>query len=77
MRLGIGAERGLEGRRRSAEPQTHCAQAAGRNPYPHKFHVSLSLPEYVKQFSTLGAAEQLKGSTVSVAGALPRYRQAV
>lgn len=55
--------------RRAESCTASCAQAAGLNPYPHKFHVSLSLPEYVKKFSTLEAAEQLKDSTVSVAGA--------
>ena len=41
----------------------------GRNPYPHKFHVSVSLPEYVRQYSGLEKGEQLKDTKVSVAGA--------
>jgi len=41
-----------------------------RNPYPHKFHVSTSLPEYVRQYGGLEAGEQLKDTRVSVAGAV-------
>ena len=50
-------------------------QAADGNPYPHKFHVTLSMPEYVQKFESLGSGEQLKGSSVSVAGALAVARQ--
>lgn len=67
MRVSTGAQLGFRAMLKALQP---CAQAAGRNPYPHKFHVSLSLPEYVKKFGALEAAEQLKDSTVSVAGAL-------
>lgn len=28
-------------------------EAAGTNPYPHKFHTSISLPDYIKSFGTL------------------------
>jgi len=45
-------------------------QAGDGNPYPHKFHVSMSMPEYVQKFGSLESAEQLKDSTVSVAGAV-------
>eukprot|EP00877_Chromochloris_zofingiensis_P011251 jgi/Chrzof1/637/Cz01g23100.t1 len=40
----------------------------GINPYPHKFHVSTSMPEYVEKYSTLEAGQQLTDVTVSIAG---------
>jgi lysyl-tRNA synthetase class 2 len=43
-------------------------KAAGINPYPHKFHVSMSLPEYIEKYSSLEPGQQLTDVTVSVAG---------
>lgn len=43
-------------------------KAKGINPYPHKFHVSMSLPEYVEKFSSLEAGQRLEDTTVSIAG---------
>lgn len=40
----------------------------GINPYPHKFDVSMSMPEYVAKYSSLEAGEQLSDVTVSIAG---------
>eukprot|EP00879_Flechtneria_rotunda_P025430 GHRR01027026.1.p1 GENE.GHRR01027026.1~~GHRR01027026.1.p1 ORF type:complete len:510 (+),score=160.54 GHRR01027026.1:307-1836(+) len=40
----------------------------GVNPYPHKFHVSTTLPEYIRQYANLEAGRQLGDVTVSVAG---------
>lgn len=39
------------------------------NPYPHKFHVSMSLPDFVAKYNSLEAGQQLTDVTVSVAGA--------
>lgn len=44
-------------------------KAKGINPYPHKFSVSTSLPEYIKQYSGLEAGARLEGTLVSLAGA--------
>lgn len=44
------------------------AKAAGKNPYPHKFHVSMLLPDYIAKYSGIQEGEQLKEEKVSVAG---------
>ncbi|KAL7683325.1 putative lysine-tRNA ligase, class II, nucleic acid-binding protein [Plasmopara halstedii] len=46
----------------------------GINPYPHKFHVTLSLPEFHTQFGNLEAGSHLKDVVVSVAGRLHSKR---
>lgn len=43
-------------------------QAKGVNPYPHKFQVTTSLPEYIKQYADLEPGQHLKDVTVSLAG---------
>ena len=43
-------------------------EAKGVNPYPHKFHVSHQLPEFIKEFSHLKNEEILRDTLVSVAG---------
>lgn len=43
-------------------------KAKGINPYPHKFHVSTTLPEYIKQYSSLEPGARLDDVTVSLAG---------
>ena len=47
--------------------QLDSAKGAGRNPYPHKFHVSLQLPAFVERFSSLESGQRLEDS-ISVAG---------
>ncbi|GJP43012.1 hypothetical protein CLOM_g2520 [Closterium sp. NIES-68] len=47
-------------------------QAAGGNPYPHKFHVSTRLPEYLAKYSTLESGQQLPDEQVSLAGRVMR-----
>lgn len=49
-------------------------EKAGVNPYPHKFHVSTSLPEFHEQFSGTEAGSHLEGVAVSVAGRLHSKR---
>lgn len=52
-------------------------KAKGINPYPHKFAVSISLPEFIAKYSSLEAGQQLSEVTVSVAGAwVPGHGQA-
>ena len=43
-------------------------QAAGVNPYPHKWAVDLSLPAFIEAYSNLEPGAQLTDVTVSVAG---------
>jgi len=43
-------------------------KAGGRNPYPHKFAVSHTVPEYVAEFGGLDKGSQLQDKTVSIAG---------
>ena len=38
------------------------------NPYPHKFHVSTSLEEFINAYSDLKDGEVLENKTLSVAG---------
>lgn len=45
-----------------------AARAAGRNPYPHKFHTTMLLPAYVAAYSALQAGEQRADETVAIAG---------
>lgn len=48
------------------------AQAQGYTLYPHKFHVDLSLPEFVEKYSMLKKEEILKDTIVSVTGRVSR-----
>ncbi|PNH09083.1 Lysine--tRNA ligase [Tetrabaena socialis] len=43
-------------------------KAKGLNPYPHKFHVSSSLPDFVAKYSALETGAQDAETTVAVAG---------
>ncbi|MEW5303312.1 MAG: hypothetical protein WDW38_001634 [Sanguina aurantia] len=49
-------------------------QAKGINPYPHKFHVSSSVPKFVELYSSLEAAQQLPDVSVSLAGRISSKR---
>ncbi|KAF7148744.1 hypothetical protein RHSIM_Rhsim03G0265300 [Rhododendron simsii] len=43
-------------------------KSAGINPYPHKFHVSMSIPEYIEKYKGLTNGEHLEDVEVSLAG---------
>ena len=43
-------------------------KAKGVNPYPHKFHVSTSLPDFVQKFQDLEPGQQMTDVTISLAG---------
>ncbi|KAG9457264.1 hypothetical protein H6P81_001772 [Aristolochia fimbriata] len=49
-------------------------KAAGVNPYPHKFHVSMSIPEYVDKYGTLNSGDHLEDVNVSLAGRIMNKR---
>jgi lysyl-tRNA synthetase class 2 len=46
-----------------------AAKAQGLNPYPHKFVVSHTLPEFIKAFGSGADGQHDTSVTVSVAGA--------
>ncbi|KAL9684141.1 hypothetical protein QQ045_021575 [Rhodiola kirilowii] len=47
---------------------------AGQNPYPHKFHVDMTVPQYVKKYGNLKDGEHLENETVSLAGRIMNKR---
>lgn len=50
---------------------------AGKNPYPHKFNVTMPIPEYIEKFAdTIGPGQQLSSPVVSLAGRLYSKRAA-
>ena len=38
------------------------------DPYPHKFHTSMAIPEFIEKFSHVKRGEQLKNVQVALAG---------
>lgn len=44
------------------------AKSGGKNPYPHKFHTTITIPEFVAKYSHLADGEQLSEEKVSLAG---------
>ncbi|KAL1816220.1 hypothetical protein ACET3Z_018794 [Daucus carota] len=46
----------------------NALKTAGINPYPHKFHVSMSILEYEKKYSGLNSEERLENVEVSLTG---------
>ncbi|XP_030975548.1 lysine--tRNA ligase-like isoform X2 [Quercus lobata] len=49
-------------------------RAAGEEPYPHKFHITTSIPEYVEQYKNIGNGEHLEDVTVNLAGRIMSKR---
>ncbi|CAH8616554.1 unnamed protein product [Heterobilharzia americana] len=47
-----------------------------KNPYPHKFHVSISLGEFIEKYSSLTPGEHLDDVCVTVAGRVHAKRSA-
>lgn len=46
------------------------------HPYPHKFHVSVTLPSFIEKFNGIGNDEWLRDVSVSVAGRVHSIRSA-
>lgn len=44
------------------------ARASGIDVYPHKFTVSMSIPQFIVQFSSVADGEHFEDTEVSVAG---------
>ncbi|KAF6172410.1 hypothetical protein GIB67_025915 [Kingdonia uniflora] len=51
-----------------------CQKASGNNPYPHKFYVSMSIPEYVKMYESLSDGDHREDVGVSLAGRIMSKR---
>ncbi|RVW83129.1 Lysine--tRNA ligase, cytoplasmic [Vitis vinifera] len=49
-------------------------KAAGKNPYPHKFFVTLSILEYIEKYGALSNGDHLEDVTVSLAGRIMSKR---
>ena len=43
-------------------------KAEGNNPYPHKFFVTMSLDQYIKEYGGLSNGQHLEDVSVSLAG---------
>lgn len=43
-------------------------RAAGINPFPHKFNVSISIPDFLKKYDYIESANVLEDVTESLAG---------
>jgi hypothetical protein len=48
-----------------------AAKARGENPYPHKFHVSISIPDYITKYADVAPGEQRKEESEALTGAPP------
>lgn len=60
----------LENRKRYLEIQ----KKEGKNPYPHKFFVSMSIIEYIENYGGLGNGDHLEDISVSLAGRIMSKR---
>ncbi|XP_014492794.1 lysine--tRNA ligase, cytoplasmic [Vigna radiata var. radiata] len=49
-------------------------KAEGRNPYPHKFFVTMSLDEYIKEYGGLSEGQHLEDVSVSLSGRIMHKR---
>ncbi|OAY38953.1 hypothetical protein MANES_10G055800v8 [Manihot esculenta] len=49
-------------------------KAEGGNPYPHKFHVSMSVVEYIEKYGSLSNGEHIEDVTESLAGRIMKKR---
>ncbi|KAK7815348.1 lysine--trna ligase [Quercus suber] len=49
-------------------------RAAGEEPYPHYFPVTMSIPDYVEQYKNIGNEEHLEDVTVNLAGRIMSKR---
>jgi lysyl-tRNA synthetase class 2 len=49
-----------------------AARESGKNPYPHKFHVSMQLPAYVEKYKDIEPGTKVSDEKVSFAGRIMR-----
>jgi lysyl-tRNA synthetase class 2 len=50
------------------ENRKKALESLGQNCYPHKFHVSISVPEFIKKYSYLEKDSKLDTDEVTIAG---------
>lgn len=55
--------------------QQHLKDPQGFNPYPHKFHSTMRLPEFLTKYGSLTKGETLKDTEVSVTGRIMNKRE--
>ena len=46
----------------------------GDNPYPYKFHVSMSVPEFIEKYSPLVTGDRKEDQTITLAGRVHNIR---
>lgn len=51
-------------------------RSSGTEPYPHKFHVSMAIPEFLEKFNHLKDGEMLNDISLTVAGRVHSQRVA-
>ncbi|KAK7303905.1 hypothetical protein RJT34_14823 [Clitoria ternatea] len=49
-------------------------KSEGKNPYPHKFFVTMSIDEYIKEYGSLSNGQHLEDVSVSLAGRIMHKR---
>lgn len=54
---------------------TELKKSAAPYPYPHKFHVSTEIPEFVSSYSHLQRGEKLESTSLSIAGRIFTKRE--
>ncbi|XP_067938324.1 lysine--tRNA ligase-like isoform X2 [Watersipora subatra] len=55
--------------------QVQSLKASGQNPYPHKFHVDLSLSDFIDKYEHLEDGVRLEEVTVTIAGRIHAKRE--
>jgi len=58
------------------ENRVRALESFGKSSYPHKFHVSTSLPDFITKYSYLASKEELRDQILSVAGRIVSIRSA-
>ncbi|KAL5703757.1 lysine--tRNA ligase [Ranunculus cassubicifolius] len=51
-------------------------KASGKNPYPHKFNVLITIPDYIAKYEHLGNGDHLEDVNISLAGRIINKRSA-
>ncbi|CAG8565280.1 17843_t:CDS:2, partial [Racocetra fulgida] len=54
---------------------TEYRETENINPYPHKFHVDLSIPAFIKKYNIIEPAQQLNQEIITVAGRIHNKRE--
>ncbi|GFY98693.1 lysyl-tRNA synthetase 1 [Actinidia rufa] len=68
------AKQGAAPKPQGAEEDVDPTKSAGINPYPHKFHVSMTILEYLEKYECLSNGDHLEDVQVSLAGRIMNKR---